>query len=128
VFAGDELLASYLRPANVDGAHHAAALVKLLVKRLRQAWPQVRITIRADSGFCRRRLIGWCERNDVSYVIGLAKNKRLNALAAEAMAAAQSRYASTGEKQRGFDEFRYAAGTWPHDRRVILRYEHGAQG
>ena len=128
VFAGDELLAAYLRPSNIDGAHHAAAVVKLLVDRLRQAWPDVRITIRADSGFCRRLLIGWCERNGVSYVIGLAKNKRLNRLAVPAMSAAQARFEHTGEKQRGFDEFRYAAGTWPKERRVILRYEHGAQG
>lgn len=128
VFCGDELLTAYLRPANIDGAKHAAAIVKLLVTRLRQAWPEVRITIRADSGFCRRRLLGWCERNDVSYVIGLAKNVRLNALAASAMNAAQVQFELTGEKQRGFDEFRYAAGTWSTDRRVIVRYEHGAQG
>lgn len=128
VFAGHELLAAYLRPANVDGARHAGAVVKLLVKRLRQAWPHVRITVRADSGFCRRRLLAWCERNDVSYVIGLAKNSRLNAHAAAAMSAAQARFEITGEKQRGFDEFRYAAGSWSTERRVILRYEYGAQG
>ena len=128
VFAGHELLAAYLRPANADGARHAAAVVKLLVKRLRQAWPHVRITVRADSGFCRRRLLAWCERNEVSYVIGLAKNNRLNALAAPAMSAAQARFERGGEKQRGFDEFRYAAGSWSTERRVILRYEYGAQG
>jgi hypothetical protein len=128
VFCGDELLVAYLRPANIDGAKHAAAIVKWLVRRLRQAWPQVRITIRGDSGFCRRRLLCWCERNEVKYVIGLAKNARLSALAAESMAQAQARFELSGEKQRGFAEFRYAAGTWPHERRVILRYEHGAQG
>jgi hypothetical protein len=128
VFCGDELLVAYLRPANIDGAKHAAAIVKLLVQRLRQAWPQVQITIRGGSGFCRRRLLCWCERNAVKYVIGLAKNKRLNALAAESMTQAQARFEASGEKQRGFAEFRYAAGSWPRDRRVILRYEHGPQG
>src|SRR5690606_16087763 len=53
VFCGDELLAAYLRPANIDAARHARAILKLLVDRLRAAWPQVRITLRADSGFCR---------------------------------------------------------------------------
>lgn len=128
VFAGDELLVAYLRPANVDGAHHAAAIVKRLVERLRQAWPRVRLTIRGDSGFCRRQLLGWCERNAVQYVIGLAKNARLNALATAPMAAIQERFEATGEKQRGFAEFRYAAGTWKKDRRVILRGEYGPQG
>lgn len=120
------MLAAYLRPANIDGAKHAAAIVKLLVRRLRQVWPQVRIAIRGDSGFCRRRLLCWCERNRVDYVIGLAKNKRLNALAAEPMT--QARFEASGDKQRGFAEFRYAAGSWLRDRRVILRYEHGPQG
>lgn len=128
VFCGDELLTSYLRPANIDGAKHAAAIVKLITQRLRQAWPKVAITIRADSGFCRRRLLGWCERNDVRYVIGLAKNRRLAALAAAPIRDIEAAFACTGEKQRGFAEFRYAAGTWSTDRRVILRAEHGPQG
>jgi len=129
VFCGEELLVSYLRPANIDGAHHAAAVLKLLVRRLRQAWPAVRITIRADSGFCRRKLLGWCERNRVHYVIGLARNARLAALAAKAMARCERRYVRTGEKQRDFAELRYAAGTWKKkSRRVILRSEHGPQG
>lgn len=101
VFAGDELLVAYLRPANIDGAHPAAAVVKLLVKRLRQAWPQVRITLRADSGFCRRRLLCWCERNEVHYVIGLAKNVRLNALAAAPMGGMRSSSAPVASSPAG---------------------------
>jgi len=128
VFCGEELLVSYLRPSNIDGAHHAAAVVKLLVRRLRQAWPAVRITIRADSGFCRRKLLGWCERNGVHYVIGLARNARLAALAAKALDRCERRYRRTGVKQRDFAELRYAAGTWKKSRRVILRSEHGPQG
>ena len=128
VFCGDELLTAYLRPANVDGAKHAAAIVKLLVQRLRQAWPQVKITLRADSGFCRRRLLSWCERNDVQYVIGLAKNSRLATLAAAWIGDIEAAFERSGEKRRGFAEFRYAARTWSKDRRVIVRAEHGPQG
>jgi len=128
VFCGEELLVSYLRPSNIDGAKHAGAVVKLLVQRLRQAWPEVRITIRADSGFCRRRLLGWCERNAVQYVIGLAKNARLAKLAAPLIEKAANEYARHGIKQRGFGEIDYAASTWRAERRVIVRTEHGEQG
>ena len=72
VFAGDHLLVAYLRPANIDGVKHAGAVVKLLIARLRRAWPEKRFVIRADSGFCRWRLLSWCDRNDVGYIIGLA--------------------------------------------------------
>ena len=40
VFCEDQLLVSYLRPGNIDGARHAWALLALLVKCLRQAWPE----------------------------------------------------------------------------------------
>jgi hypothetical protein len=123
VFCGEQLLAAYLRPSNIDAAHHSAAVLKLLVKGLRAAWPQVKITIRADSGFCRQRLLNWCERNEVSYIVGLAKNARLNALAAPLQAQAQGRFLATGEKQRLFGDMEYAAGTWTRERRVIAKAE-----
>ena len=77
VFAGDHLLVAYLRPADIDPAKHALAILKLLVGRLRAAWPEVRIVVRADSSFCRWRLLSWCERHGVDYIIGRARNARL---------------------------------------------------
>ena len=74
VFCGDELLVAYLRPSNIDAAKHTRAVLKLLVRRLRAAWPEVKITIRGDSGFCRWRLMRWCDSHGIGYVLGLAKN------------------------------------------------------
>jgi hypothetical protein len=67
VFCRKQLLVSYLRPSKIDGAKHAWAILALLVKRLRQVWPQVKIILRADSGFCRWRMLSWCERHNVGY-------------------------------------------------------------
>ena len=118
VFAGDHLLAAYLRRSDIDPAKHAGAVLKLLVRRLRLAWPAVRIIVRADSGFCRWRMLSWCERHGVDYIIGLARNKRREALAAPVMAQARALFATTGDKQRHFAELRYGAGTWNRERRV----------
>lgn len=128
VFCGQQLLVAYLRPSKIDAAKHAGAVLKHLVARLRQAWPRVRIIIRGDSGFCRRRLIAWCERNAVGYVIGLAKNSRLNEATEAARANLAWRFSRSGLKQRRLTEFRYAAKTWKCARRVISRLEHGPQG
>jgi hypothetical protein len=128
VFCGDRLLVSYLRPSKIDGAKHAWAILKLLVTRLRQAWPEVRIILRGDGGFCRHKMLSWCERHDLGYIIGLAKNKRLNDQAAMWMAWAGAGYHHTGEKQRLFAELRYGAKSWGKRRRVIARLEHGAKG
>jgi len=128
VFCGQALLACYLRRSRIDGAKNAAALIKLLVRRLRQAWPAVRIIVRGDSGFCRQRLLRWCERNAVGYVIGLARNARLEAQVAYAELMLADEHERTGIKQRLIDEFTYAADSWDIERRVITRLEYGPQG
>jgi hypothetical protein len=128
VFCGQAMLACVLRPSKIDGARHAAAVIKLLVARLRQAWPATRFIVRADSGFCRRRLLQWCERSGVGYIIGLARNARLHAAVEVAEAALADAYKASGAKQRLIGEFSYAAKSWPHERRVITRLEYGEQG
>jgi hypothetical protein len=128
VFCGDELLAAYLRPSNIDAAKHARAVLKLLVKRLRDAWPGVKITVRGDSGFCRWRLMRWCDSHGIGYVLGLAKNPTLLRAAADEIARAQRQSLRTGQPQRVFGSFAYAAGTWDRTRRVIVKAEHNAQG
>ena len=128
VFCGQHLLACVLRRSRIDGAKHAAAVIKLLVRRLRQRWPTVRIIVRGDSGFCRQRLLRYCERASVGYVIGLARNARLEAQVAYAELMLADEYERTGVKQRLIDEFIYAADSWERERRVITRLEFGAQG
>jgi len=128
VFCGDQLLVAYLRPSNIDAALHSRAILKLLVCRLRQAWPGVRLIIRADSGFCRWRLMRWCDHNGVGYLLGLARNSRLQELAAPLMHEAATRWQTTGQPQRRFGTFAYAAGPWDRARRVIVKAEHNAGG
>jgi hypothetical protein len=128
VFCGDRLLVAYLRPANSDAARHTRAVLKLLVTRLRQAWPDVRIIIRGASGFCRWRLMRWCDHNGVGYLLGLARNRRLQDLAAPLMHEAAARFEATGQPQRLFGTFAYAAGPWDRARRVLAKAEHNARG
>ena len=127
VFCGQQLLVAYLRPSNIDGSRHAWAILSL-VKRLRQAWPGVGIVFRGDSGFCRHRMFDWCERNDVRYIVGLARNRVLEREVQEACEVARDGFEATGAKSRVFSEFEYAAGTWRRSRRVIARIEHGPKG
>jgi len=128
VFCGEKLLVSYLRPSNIDAAKHSRAILKLLMDRLRQAWPGVTIIFRGDSGFCRWKLMRWCDRHDVGYVIGLARNKVLERMAAPFLHEAKRQYELTQQKQRIFTEFDYAAGSWDRARRVIHKAEHNSQG
>jgi hypothetical protein len=128
VFCGKQLLVSYLRPSKIIGAKHAWAILALLVKRLRQTWPKVRILLRADSGFCRWKMLRWCERHSVDYLIGIATNKRLDAQAKPFIDAAEQHFQRTGRKQRRFHVMYYAARTWDRRRRIIVKAEHTTQG
>lgn len=128
VFCGDQLLISYLRPSNIDGAKHAWAILSLLVKRIRQAWPNVKIIFRGDSGFCRDPMLRWCERKKVIYIVGIAQNNRLNKFSEEMQKLAEIEFNKTKENQRIFSEFNYAAGSWKNERRVITKSEHTDKG
>jgi hypothetical protein len=83
----------------------------LLVKKLRMAWPKVQIVFRGDSGFCRWKMMRWCEQDEVNSNVGLAQNARLNAILVPLMAQAEAKYQSTKEKARLFSVLDYAAGT-----------------
>jgi hypothetical protein len=128
VFCGQQLLCAYLRPSRIDGAKHAAAILKLLVTRLRQVWPNVRIVFRGDSGFCRQRIIHYCERAHVHYIVGLARNARLQAITEFMELQMKDAFEQTQAKQREVGDFMYAAQSWAQERRVITRLEYGTQG
>ena len=128
VFCGEQLLVSYLRPSNIDAARHSWAILKLLVQRLRHQWPEVKIIFRGDSGFCRWKMLRWCERHGVRYIVGLAKNARLKAMLAPQLAQAEAEHQRTKQKVRLFSDLDYAAGSWDVPRRVIAKAEHTGQG
>jgi hypothetical protein len=89
---------------------------------------EVRIIVRGDSGFCRQRLLRGCERYEVGYVIGVARNTRLHNAVAAWEDELKVAFAETGIKQRRIHEFRYAADSWNIERRLITRLEFDAQG
>jgi len=128
VFCGHQLLVAYLRPSNIDASLHARAVLRLLVNRLRKAWPDVRILFRADSGFARWKLMRWCEKNRVDYVIGLARNDVLKRMVDPFMEAAEVEYEKTRQKVRNFHDIAYGAETWDRERRVIVKAERLAEG
>jgi hypothetical protein len=129
IFCGEHLLCARLRPANIDGAAGSVEEVARLVEQLRQAWPQVRIIVRGDSGFCREELMAWCEANRVDYVLGLAKNDRLRAEIVAELAQAAEQYQRSGKAARVFKEFSYQTHqSWSQARRVVAKAEHLEKG
>lgn len=129
VFSGQKLVTAFLQPSNQDGAKHAGSILKIITEKLRRKWSGVKIIYRGDSGFARRRHLYWCERNNVDYIIGMAKNNRLKTELAPIMHKAEKEYSATGEKAKLFTEFSYAAGSWhKRNRKVIGKAEFSSHG
>ena len=128
VFCGQDILACVLRPSSRDPASILSALIKLITRRLRQAWPRIRIVVRGDSGFCRPQALRRFEKWGLHYIVGLQKNAALLQRVALAELALADMYQRAGTKQRMIGEFDYAARSWDRQRRVIARLEHDAHG
>jgi len=125
VFCGTHLLASKLRRSNIDAAAGSVEEVGRIVEQVRARWPQVRIILRADSGFAREALMAWCEGNDVDYLFGLAKNVRLVREIASELADAAVESTITGEPARRFKDFLWTTrDSWSRRRRVVGKAEH----
>jgi hypothetical protein len=129
IFCGDHLLCARLRPSDIDACAGSVKQLQRIVAQIRQAWPQVEVAIRADSGFCREEVLRWCEDNGVDYIIGLAKNSRLVAAIAAESERARQRFEETRQPARCFAELRYQTReTWSRERRVVAKAEHLAKG
>lgn len=129
IFSGEHLLCARLRQANEDPASGVLPELKRIVERLRGAWPEVRIIVRGDSGFCREEIMSHCEGESLDYVLGLAKNSRLIKEIGAEMAEAKQSYQSTQQPARVFKGFHYRTReSWSRERRVVGKAEYLAKG
>jgi len=125
IFCGRHLLVAKLRRADGDGAVGSVEEVQRIVAQIRQRWPKVQIILRADSGFAREALMGWCEQNTVDYLFGLARNARLQRVIGKQMQQAKEQAARTGKPARVFRDFTYRTRkSWSRTRRVVGKAEH----
>jgi Transposase DDE domain group 1 len=126
LFSGEHLLCARLRCANIDASAGSLTEIQRIIEQIRRHWPQVSITLRGDSGFCREELMRWCEDHGVDYVFGFARNPRLRALVADALAQAAHQWEQTRQPARVFVEFSYetVSDSWSRARRVVAKAEH----
>jgi len=129
IFCGDQVLCARLRQSNSDAAAGSLTEIQRIVAQIRAAWPQVKIILRGDSGFCRNELMSWCEAKRVDYVFGLARNQRLRRIIGPQMWEATEQWGKTGKPARVFTEFAYQTkkrkkGGWERERRVVAKAEH----
>ncbi len=126
IFCGDHVLCARLRPSSIGPAVGSRKEVQRIVQQIRQRWPEVEIILRGDSGFCSDELLTWCEQNKVDYVVGMARNQRVEGLIAGPLAEAKQQFEATQQPARIFVEFQHETlkGTWSKKRRVVAKAEY----
>lgn len=129
IFCGSHLLCSRLREANVDASFGAVTELERIVAQIRQSWPEVHIIVRGDSGFAREELMSWCESHGVDFVLGLARNARLQRALGGELEQARAQFEESGKAARVFKDFVYRTKkSWSRQRRVIGKAEHLSKG
>ncbi len=129
IFCGEHVLCARLRQSNSDASAGSLAEIERIVGQIRATWPDVKIILRGDSGFCRNELMSWCEGHGVDYVFGLARNQRLRSIIGRPMWEATEQWNRTGKPARVFAEFSYQTRKaknrgWNRERRVVAKAEH----
>jgi hypothetical protein len=126
IFCGDHVLCARLRPSSIGPAVGSRKELERVVQQIRQSWPEVSIILRGDSGFCSDELMTWCEKNRVDFVVGMARNSRVEGLISGSLAEAKQQFEATPQPARIFVEFEYETlkGTWSKKRRVVAKAEH----
>lgn len=119
-------------PVLLHGTAHAAMGVvpdlTRVVARLKQEWPDVRIRVRADSGYAVPAFYLACEQLQIEYTVGLAMNAVLQRESQALLNLAVATWEETQQPQRLFTAFEYQAGSWDESRWVVVKCEAHAQG
>ncbi len=117
------------RPGTTPSGAEIRRHVRRLVRRIRQHWPNTRLTIRGDGHYGRPEVMAWCEANAVTYILGLSGNTVLSGLVEPLADETRGRRALTGaDAVRRYTEVRYGAKSWRCERRVAARIEATAKG
>jgi len=128
-----QLITAVLRPGRAHASWAADGMLRRVIRAIRRRCPNAAIVVRGDSGFAMPWLLDTLdglnkEIGEVHYVIGIAKNPRLLALAATTIATAAAQHRASEEHVRKFAWLNYAAASWSRSRAIVLKAEHGTRG
>jgi len=117
------LMATLLRPGNAKATLGLFGLLRRAVRLLRERFPAVAITLRADSAFGHGKVLDFCERHGLAYSLALAGNERLQAQTEWMAEQVVADHCALGTDQREYMAFRYQAKSWKQSRRVVAKVE-----
>lgn len=125
-----KIMTAIIRPGKTPTAGEIKAVLKRLVKKIRQRWPKIRLTFRGDSHHTKPKVMDWMNANKVDFITGLAKNAALDRMFFDEINQARRDYSRRCEYRSedpeklivtSYAEGEYAAGSWSQPERVLAR-------
>ena len=123
-----KLITTVLRPGKRPTGEQIVSILKRVVGKIREAWPEVGILLRGDSYYSCPAVYEFCEEYEIKYIFGFKPYKPLKEKAKELVEEAQKRYAREKQSVKMFNEFPYQAKSWPQPKRIIVKVECNALG
>lgn len=123
-----KLVAAILRPGKRPSGKEIVSILKRIVRKIREAWPEVGIMIRGDSHYGAPEVYDFCEDKDLKFVFGLTPQKPMWKETAELQDEAKKLCTLHKEPAKLFGEFEYQAKSWRKPLRVIYKAEHNHRG
>ena len=118
------LCAAILRPGNAPATRGARGTLIRLIDLLRRAFPKARFRVRLDGGFATPALLDLLDAEPrLDYVVAMAENAVLTRIAEPLMVEARTQSEASGQTEHLYTEAHYAARTWLHQRRVVIKAE-----
>jgi len=117
-----------LRPGNSHSNKWFVAILKRIIKKIRAKYPEMKIIIRADSGFSGAAFYKLADEYNLKYAIGLATNERLKKKVKRASDAVEFLYQKQGEKHQHFISFKYKADSWHQEQQCYSKVESTGKG
>lgn len=120
-------LGAWLRTGTAHASHGAREMLEQIVTRLREHWPEIKISVRGDGGLAKPEMYEYCEAAGLKYAFGYTANPVLQRRVKELELEESTRLIWWMGGQRETQLFHslddYQAGTWPHPRRIIIKSE-----
>jgi len=123
-----KLITTILRPGKRPSGKEIFAIIKRIVRKIRDVWPDVGIILRGDSHYNSPVVHDWCRENNVKYALGQTPNNVLWEKARNLMAKAEELYSLNRKPVKIFGEFLYKADSWSEPQRIIVKAEYNEKG
>jgi len=129
IFEGESRmpLGAWLRPGTVHASCGAVDMLRQIVERLRQHWPDIIILVRGDNGVAVPEMYEYCEAQGLFYAFGYASNEVLKRKVRELELEENARWLWWISGRESFQMFHlfedYQAGSWSAPRKVIAKLE-----